>query len=322
MPERRKQVALAQERLSYIVKNTAKNGGAALLPLRRREGGGIWEQPRLAAEVLVRLAIPLQAAGFEVEGAQIVELGPGRSPELAAALLLAGAGSALLLDTDLRVPDDALQRRRYGALIDALATSPTQFLELTGTSIEALRAALDGPLLNLHSQRYDGAHIPAQDASVDLIYSKSVLEHVAPGCVRALLEEHHRVLRPGGLAVHLIDLRDHLHVVGDHQVDGDWLEALQWSDHVFRIMFSRRSTAINRMRAPEWRTAFEAAGLTIEHWSTRHQPLDGAFNSTRVNARWRSLSEAELSVAWVDVAVRQSDPFGMTTNSSVSSPEA
>jgi len=49
---------------------------------------------------------------------------------------------------------------------------------------------------------YDGVHIPLADHSVDAVFSSNTLEHVRdlPG----LLAELHRVLKPGGVGVHLM----------------------------------------------------------------------------------------------------------------------
>lgn len=49
---------------------------------------------------------------------------------------------------------------------------------------------------------YDGVHVPAQDASFDVVFSSNVLEHVKE--LPALLAETRRVLRPGGRAVHVV----------------------------------------------------------------------------------------------------------------------
>ncbi len=46
---------------------------------------------------------------------------------------------------------------------------------------------------------FDGQHLPLPAASVDLVYSRQVLEHVRQPC--ALLREVARVLSPGGLLV-------------------------------------------------------------------------------------------------------------------------
>jgi SAM-dependent methyltransferase len=49
---------------------------------------------------------------------------------------------------------------------------------------------------------YDGYSIPAADASFDVAFSSNVLEHIAH--VRAFQAELHRVLKPDGIAVHLL----------------------------------------------------------------------------------------------------------------------
>src|SRR5215208_7835716 len=51
-------------------------------------------------------------------------------------------------------------------------------------------------------QHYDGANIPFADESFDLVFSSNVLEHVR--CLSSLLTEMHRVLKPTGLAVHIL----------------------------------------------------------------------------------------------------------------------
>lgn len=49
---------------------------------------------------------------------------------------------------------------------------------------------------------YDGAALPLPEDSVDVVFSSNVLEHVVD--VEGVLAETRRVLRPGGLAVHLV----------------------------------------------------------------------------------------------------------------------
>jgi ubiquinone/menaquinone biosynthesis C-methylase UbiE len=51
-------------------------------------------------------------------------------------------------------------------------------------------------------QEYDGRTIPVPDESVDVVFSSHVLEHVYP--LAALLEDTRRVMKPGGLAVHVL----------------------------------------------------------------------------------------------------------------------
>jgi 2-polyprenyl-3-methyl-5-hydroxy-6-metoxy-1,4-benzoquinol methylase len=68
--------------------------------------------------------------------------------------------------------------------------------------------AIDVPESNYTALRewnvilYDGVHIPAPDRYFDVIFSSNVLEHVTD--LPALQQEMHRVLKPGGIAVHIM----------------------------------------------------------------------------------------------------------------------
>lgn len=49
---------------------------------------------------------------------------------------------------------------------------------------------------------YDGHRIPVSDRSIDVIFSSNVLEHVEN--LEEIFAEFHRVLKPGGFAVHVL----------------------------------------------------------------------------------------------------------------------
>lgn len=49
---------------------------------------------------------------------------------------------------------------------------------------------------------YDGHRVPAPDAAFDVVFSSNVLEHIPH--LRAFQAELHRVLKPDGIAVHLL----------------------------------------------------------------------------------------------------------------------
>jgi SAM-dependent methyltransferase len=141
-----------------------------------------------------------------------------------------------------------------------------------------------------------------RDASLDLVVSKSVLEHVRPRDVDPLLKEVARVLRPGGRTVHIIDLRDHLHIEGDEGVSGDWLEALRYPEWLYRAMFSNRSTSINRLRRTQWIDRFERAGLGVVRAQTVTFPLSPGFDAAALQPPWSDMGEEELRVGILTVA--------------------
>jgi SAM-dependent methyltransferase len=51
-------------------------------------------------------------------------------------------------------------------------------------------------------EQYDGSTIPCGDAQFDLIFTSNVLEHI--GDLEAMLQEIHRALKSGGVAIHVL----------------------------------------------------------------------------------------------------------------------
>ncbi len=135
------------------------------------------EPARIVADYVRDLA----AANVVLAGQRTLEVGAGRSNGVGYGLIAAGATSACLLE-----PFVAFDAVRDAALRES---SPTF-------------AAVD--LRKLHRVR-DFAAIA--DASIDLILSNSVLEHVREP--HAFFAGCRRVLAPGGVMLHRVDYRDH-----------------------------------------------------------------------------------------------------------------
>ena len=111
--------------------------------------------------------------------------------------------------------DDAIELlRRHGRSsgdlleIGAGTGWQAQALSKAGFNVEAIdlppESGISGHARNRHwpIRDYDGVHIPFPEDSFDIIYSSDVLEHVTT--LDALTEEMRRVLRPGGMALHLL----------------------------------------------------------------------------------------------------------------------
>ena len=156
-----------------------------------------------------------------LDGLRVLELGPGHGSMLAAAAVASGAS--------------------YAAF-DIRATLP---------SAEVERLDID--------YRTDPAGaLSWPDDTFDVVWSYSVLEHVTHP--DAVLADVHRVLRPGGRTVALIDLTTHAHGRRDPRL---MFEFLRFSERTWRLMTSNRSIYVNRLRRSQWRDAYERAGLGI-----------------------------------------------------------
>ena len=149
-----------------------------------------------------------------------------------------------VLEAAFVLDDPAVPARR--AVLDRLVHSAATVAELfqaTGT-----RAAL----------ARDPARLPLADASADLCHSGGVLEHYRPAVLAAFLRESFRVLRPGGIASHVYDHRDHL-----RHVDPGWpfLAHMALPDPVHRTLFGHRLMFHNRLAPTEVLALFRAAGF-------------------------------------------------------------
>lgn len=156
---------------------------------------------------------------FPIDGKRVLELGPGTGPGLAELARHAGA-SCVLFDT-----------RSY---LDAAA--------LAGDDIE-------------YVVRADG-RLPWPDECFDVVWSWSVLEHVA--APRSTLADSYRVLRRGGAFVALVDLESHL---GGRNDPDRMFEFLKYPRWLWNLMTSNRSSYLNRLRRSDWRRLLAETGF-------------------------------------------------------------
>lgn len=98
------------------------------------------------------------------------------------------------------------------------------------------------------------SHYPLPNASVDIIYSCAVLEHVHN--LDLCFEEMARVLKPGGYMYHEVDLRDHIF----SQKSLWFLTIPEW---LFRFLFGHTGGYVNRKRLSFYRAVTEKYGFTI-----------------------------------------------------------
>jgi SAM-dependent methyltransferase len=152
----------------------------------------------------------------EVAGATILEIGTGRFPTLPAGFALAGARRCISYDVERQL-DWGLTRRMW----ERFETHLSAIAARLGTSERAMRerwSALAGArtlaeFLERAGLEYrapaDARATGLPAASVDVVFSNSVLEHVDRAAIGPLMRESRRVLRPGGVAVHSVDCSDH-----------------------------------------------------------------------------------------------------------------
>ncbi len=130
----------------------------------------------------------------------------------------------------------------------------------------------------------DACALDLPDASFDLVWSRVVLEHIHP--IAAVLAETARVLRPGGIAHHVID--PYYWLNGCHArglTELPWAHArlaLEDYERFVRVAESRRRAAkrtawlrtLNALSVDGWRALLNAdRAFELLTWSETHSPL-------------------------------------------------
>jgi SAM-dependent methyltransferase len=218
-----------------LIVDIAKNASLLLPPVQRlyarrrmdhgrkvmKRGGSypasVFEKHRAAIE-LVR---PIRG--------RLLEIGPGGDLAVAALFVKHGASEAVCIDNEPWLSDD---QEVYAALgVDDEVLGQVRYV--SPCSIESA---------------------PFEDASFDIVISQACFEHFADPA--AAVANIARMLRPGGVTTHAIDLRD-------HRDFSKPLRFLRYRDLTWRLAMSRRPAAPNRWRSSDYEREFETAGLEI-----------------------------------------------------------
>jgi SAM-dependent methyltransferase len=143
----------------------------------------------------------------DIAGKSVLEIGPGDNYGVALLFLAHGAQRVVCLDKFATVYDGAQQAAIYRALRERLQGDAARIFDATvqvgpdGTKYPS------GALQPLTGVGIEDAVKKLGPQSVDLIVSRAVLEEVFE--VERAFEAMHQLLKPGGVMVHKIDLRDY-----------------------------------------------------------------------------------------------------------------
>ena len=224
-------------------------------------------------------------------GKSVLEIGPGDS--LFTALVASSVGSARtwLVDSGDYASRAIQPYAAMTAMLKASGFATPWQSDLT--TIEAMTKACACTYLTdgLNSLK----RIPA--GSIDFCFSNAVLEHIPCGQFGEFINDLYRVMSPNGVAVHRVDLTDHL---------GGGLNNLRFSDKIWESsLFSRSGFYTNRLRFSEIAGTFRHAGFDVTlpriiKWDALPLP------KSRLNERFRSFDDDDLRVLGFDVLASKS----------------
>lgn len=151
-----------------------------------------------------------------IRDARLMEIGTGWLPVFPLCFSLAGTSTCTTYDLSRHLRVDSVAalleqiQRHVPAIAAAAGETPDRVLQRLAVLADS---ASPEEMLSRAGIRYrapaDAARTGMPDASIDIAFSNSVLEHVTVADLDRLFREMHRVVRPGGIILHGVNCGDH-----------------------------------------------------------------------------------------------------------------
>lgn len=281
--------------------------------LQKRAGGLRHFDRELAAKIEDwRLMVGhLRTSGLPVAGTRYLEMGTGWYPTFPFCLFLGGARSVITVDLNRYLKPELTLR-----MTEALARFVPVIAEATGRPAEEIAAQqreleaavrrgasledATGGVVSYHAPS-DASATGLPAASLDAVFSNSVLEHVPGEVIERCFTEARRILRPGGVVFHSVNCGDHYAYAdrGIHQ-----LHYLQFSD----AEWARWNNAFlyqNRLRAVDFVEMARAAGFLIEIDTSRPHPMRlEQLAGIKVHPQFARYTREQLAITSIDFVGR------------------
>lgn len=197
----------------------------------------------------------LREAGIVLEGNEILEFGSGWVPIIPLVFALGGASRVILTDIARLMDATTIERAR-----DVVGGRIADVAQTLRRGEDELRVKLREPFAPDYLVPWDAATHP--DASVGIIISRAVLEHLPEAAVRTFLGHFHRILQPGGAMCHVIDNSDHWQH-RDRSLSRVNFLRYEEADWRWRLAQLNEQTYQNRLRHSDYRRLIRDAGFVV-----------------------------------------------------------
>lgn len=228
--------------------------------------------PTFIFQEAARMAQELEVLGFSLSGARVMEVGTGRALDMPVAMYLCGAASTITFDLhpylkNCRV-EDTLEfirehRQQVRDIFLPVATDGQLGRRLESLcEIGSCRELCEMASISTRAPA-DATRTGLDSGSIDVHISYTVFEHIPAAVLKGILIEAGRVLAPGGVTLHHIDLSDHF-ARDDSSLSR--IHFLKYPDKRWARIAGNQYAYQNRLREPEYRRLYEEAGHEILAW--------------------------------------------------------
>ena len=198
-----------------------------------------------------QLGVPQDERSNFLRDKRILEYGPGDVPGVALLMVAHGARQVVCVDRFPMVRMSPKNTQIVKLMLERLPLQPRDRAEACFKQRAHPESGLNSTYLD-YLVRPSGLSGLANE--VDLVMSRAVLEHVND--LPASFQDMSAALKPGGIAIHLVDLKSH----GLHRENS--LDFLSWPTWLWSLMYSAKGVP-NRLRVNAYRDAVKQSGLEV-----------------------------------------------------------
>lgn len=273
-----------------------------------------WQEFERGKNVFCRLSQALeQYCGVSLKGQNLLHIGSGRMAILDILCLLSGASKVYSID-EKPLQNGIDVTSIYSYLTYMLCNNKTTFISLDQTStisISELKQRMKRIFYHSSGKKFVNMdyyqfypfstdNLPFGNELFAVSHSNAVLEHIRNP--EPAIDEIARVLIPGGVSLHCIDLRDHR----DNSNPYSHLSCSESEWEKLSINESSGYIRSNRWRGIEYKNAFEKAGFQILHYELI-QPSRDIRNRfpAKINGGFKKFSREELQATTCLIYVRK-----------------
>jgi SAM-dependent methyltransferase len=244
----------------------------------------------------------------ELKGSSVLEIGTGWDAINTLLLYLMGARTIYTYDHISHVRYKLLQN-----VINQIENQIEQIQSITSIPkselMDRLAKVKDGANIESIFGRANIVYRAPGDAtktglpnnSIDLVYSNAVLEHVPESMIHDLTVETKRILRPNGVAYHVIGLHDHYAGFDKKVSKVNFLRHPEW---IWRIFVKNKISYHNRLREKQFIRIMESHGGKIETIRNKIDPDDLQILKTmKVDKRFSGMTHEELAVYYSEIVL-------------------
>jgi hypothetical protein len=131
-----------------------------------------------------------------------------------------------------------------------------------------------------------------------VVISAGVMEHIPAATAQRFVANTASLLKRGGLAIHSINITDHLYLY-DRSVSPK--QYLKYSERQWRLWCENSVQYINRIQRCDWLQMFSKAGFRIVEEGGAYADL----GSLKIHPRYQGLSEKDINCTTLDLVARK-----------------